>query len=69
MGSDGVLRQPVRRTEDELERCPAPAKRTGGVAQTSLMCHGLCEKRIIGGITTFTHVSIVCGLNNANDTD
>ena len=30
---DSVARQPVRRAEDELERFPAPAKRTGGVAQ------------------------------------
>ncbi|KAJ4984773.1 hypothetical protein SVAN01_09731 [Stagonosporopsis vannaccii] len=51
------------------QRCPAPAKRTGGVAQATLMCQGRHEKRIFGGITTFTHVSIVCGLNNANGTD
>lgn len=34
--SDGVARRPVRRAEDDLERCSAPAKRTGGVARTTL---------------------------------
>lgn len=34
-----------------------------------VMCQGRSEKRIFGGVTTFTYVSIVRGLNNANGTD